>query len=165
MGKRKGKKTSTSSQKSTSKAKKSEAKKSTKKEISPKIESFKKRHVTQPIWVVMGVTDMERAIKWYSEVMEFEKGNYIPEAGWCDFKLPVKDAMLGLNVLQEGEVTQGSVSFNLPVDDLEKASETLKAKGVEVTDIIDIPNMISMANCTDSEGNPITLLAEPRIKQ
>jgi predicted enzyme related to lactoylglutathione lyase len=161
MGKRKSR--STGAKKTTKSA---PAKKTAKKVAKPKVESFKKLHTKDPIWVTMAVKDLERAKNWYNEKMEFETQSHIPEAGWSDLKLPAPGAMLGLNVLPEGEVIPGGTTFNFPVNNLEKALDTLKAKEVTVlTDIIDVPNMISMFNIQDSEGNVITLLGEPRVKQ
>jgi predicted enzyme related to lactoylglutathione lyase len=163
MGKRKSRKTTT---KTKTKAKTAPAKKGSKKTPKTKVESFKKFHTEDPIWVTLAVKDLERAKKWYNEVMEFETQTHIPEAGWSDLKLPVPGAMLGLNVLPEGEVKHGGTTFNFPVSDLEKAFDNLKAKGATVlTDITDVPNMISMFLIQDSEGNTVTILGEPRVKQ
>ncbi|MHA2105985.1 MAG: VOC family protein [Candidatus Hodarchaeales archaeon] len=164
MGKRKSRKATTTKSKTT--ASKKSTKPPTKKATKPKVESFKKFHTKDPIWVTLAVKDLERAKKWYNEVMEFETQNHIPEAGWSDLKLPAPGAMLGLNVLPEGEVTHGGTTFNFPVNDIEKALDTLKTKGATVlTDINDVPNMISMFLIQDSEGNTITILGEPRVKQ
>lgn len=162
MGKRKSRTTT----KTKTQTKPTPTKTTTKKVVKAKVESFKNFHTKDPVWVTMAVKDLERAKKWYNEVMEFETGTHIPEAGWSDLKLPAPGAMLGLNVLTEGEVTPGGTTFNFPVNNLEKALATLKAKGATViSDIIDVPNMISMFNIQDSEGNVITLLGEPRVKQ
>ena len=61
------------------------------------------------IYFQYSVKDFDRAKKFYSEVLGFEKTwDGGAEAGWAEFALPAKGAMLGLNLLREGEVKHSS---------------------------------------------------------
>jgi predicted enzyme related to lactoylglutathione lyase len=117
------------------------------------------------VYFQYSVKDFDRAKKFYEEVMGFEKtwdGGV--EVGWCEFKLPVEGANLGLNLLQEGEVKKGSGTLTMNVDDLAKTREYYESKGLSPTDIVDIPDMVSYFNIEDTEGNPIQVVADPRVK-
>ena len=111
------------------------------------------------------VKDFDRAKKFYSEIMGFEiTWDGGTEAGWAEFALPVKGAKLGINLLREGEHRQGSGTLTMDVEDLDACKTYLKTKGVDTSDITDIPDMVSYFNLKDPEGNPIQVVAEPRVK-
>ena len=110
------------------------------------------------------VKDFDRAKKFYEEVMGLEKvWDGGSEVGWAEFELPLKGARLGLNV-QEGEIKKGSGVLTINVDDIAKTRAYFEAKGLSPTDIVDIPNMVSYFNIQDTEGNPIQIVTDPRIK-
>ncbi len=110
------------------------------------------------------VKDFDRAKKFYEEIMGLEKvWDGGAEVGWAEFALPVEGARLGLN-LTEGEVKKGSGSLTVNVDDLDKTREYFNSKGLSPTDIVDIPDMVSYFNIEDTEGNPIQIVADPRVK-
>jgi len=110
------------------------------------------------------VKDFDRAKKFYEEIMGFKKAwDGGAEVGWCEFELPVTGARLGLN-LQKDEVKKGSGALTMNVDDIAKTHEYFASKGLSPTDIVDIPDMVSYFNIEDTEGNPIQIVADPRLK-
>ena len=110
------------------------------------------------------VVDMERAKKFYEEVFGFKIEWYEdPEVGWCEFNLPGGDPRLGLNLIEEGDIAPDSGVFTIQVLNLEETKEYLEEKGIKTTDIVDIPNMVSFFDMTDSEGNRVQIVANPRI--
>ena len=110
------------------------------------------------------IKDFDRAKKFYEEIMGFEKvWDGGTEAGWAEFALPVEGARLGLN-LQEGEIKKGSGTLTINVEDLDKTREYFNSKELSPTDIVDIPDMVSYFNIEDTEGNPIQVVADPRVK-
>ena len=52
----------------------------------------------------------------------------------------------------------------MDVEDLDACKSYFESKGIEASDITDIPNMVSYFNLKDPEGNPIQVVAEPRVK-
>jgi len=111
------------------------------------------------------VKDFNRAKKFYEEILGFEKTwDGGEEAGWAEFALPISGAKLGLNLKKEGELDRGSGTLTLVVDDLDVTKKYLGGKGVEATEIVDIPDMVSYFNIEDTEGNPIQVVADPRVK-
>ncbi len=111
------------------------------------------------------VKDFERAKKFYSEILGFEKTwDGGEEVGWMQFALPVKGAQLGLNLQREGEVKQGSGTLTLDVEDLETTRNYLTDKGVQADVIVDVPDMVSYFNIIDPDGNKIQIVSDPRVK-
>jgi hypothetical protein len=58
----------------------------------------------------------------------------------------------------------GSGTLSMEVEELDSCKSYLESKGIETSEIIDVPNMISYFNVKDTEGNPIQFVAEPRVK-
>jgi predicted enzyme related to lactoylglutathione lyase len=111
------------------------------------------------------VKDFNRAKSFYMEVLGFEKvfdGG--EEVGWAELALPLTGARLGLNLRREGEIQQSSGTLTLVVEDLDVTREYLIGKGVEATEIEDIPDMVSYFNTEDTEGNSIQIVSDPRVK-
>ncbi|MFX0032140.1 MAG: VOC family protein [Candidatus Hodarchaeota archaeon] len=113
------------------------------------------------------VEDIERAKKFYEEVFNFDVSWYMsPEVGWCEFDLPGGTPRLGLNTIGEDDkVTPDSGTFTIAVGNLEETKKYLEDKGIVTTEITDIPNMVSYFNMTDSEGNRVQIVSEPRIQE
>ncbi|UCH57765.1 MAG: VOC family protein [Candidatus Bathyarchaeota archaeon] len=107
--------------------------------------------------------DLERAKKFYEDIFNLEVTWYeTPEAGWCEFHLPGGSPRLGLNATEE-EFYQDSGVLTMDVEDLEATKVYLESKGVETTEIVDIPGMVSYFNMKDSEGNRLQIVSEPRV--
>ncbi|MCK4844521.1 MAG: VOC family protein [Candidatus Heimdallarchaeota archaeon] len=113
------------------------------------------------------VKGLERAKKFYEDIFNFKVSWYMsPEAGWCELDLPGGTSKLGLNTIEESEDLQpSSGTFTIAVENLEETKEYLDGKGVKTTDIVDIPQMVSYFNLTDSEGNSVQIVADPRVTE
>lgn len=106
---------------------------------------------------------MNRAKKFYTSIFGFsiawEGGD---EVGWCELELPVKGVRIGLDLKKEGEIIHGSTTLTLNVNNLEVTQEYLKKNGVRISEIRDIPKMVSMFDCWDIDGNKILIIGDPR---
>jgi predicted enzyme related to lactoylglutathione lyase len=113
------------------------------------------------------VNDLERAKKFYEEIFGFEVSWYIsPDVGWCELDLPGGTSRLGLNTTEDGEdILPDSGTFTIEVKNLEESKTYLEKKGVETSEITDIPGMVSYFNITDSEGNRVQVVSSPRIEE
>jgi predicted enzyme related to lactoylglutathione lyase len=113
------------------------------------------------------VIDIERAKKFYEEIFGFENIWYeSPEIGWTEFNLPGDSPHLGLNSVEEGEEFEmDSGVLTIQVKNLEETKKFLKRNGIETTEIIDIPDMVSYFNMTDPEGNRVQIVSDPRITE
>jgi len=118
------------------------------------------------IYFQLRAKDLERAKKFYEDVFNLEVTWYMsPEAGWCELKLPGTGSKIGLNTLGEGEVADPNWGkLTLEVADLEKAKTYLASKGVETTEIMDVPGMVSYIGMEDSEGNKLQIVSDPRVE-
>jgi predicted enzyme related to lactoylglutathione lyase len=79
--------------------------------------------------------------------------------------IPGSGSRLGLNALGEGEVVDPNWGkLTLDVEDLEAAKSYLAGKGVETTEIVDVPGMVSYFGFEDSEGNKLQIVSDPRVE-
>ena len=127
---------------------------------------LKQLYETDMIYYHLFVNDFPKMKSFYQNILEFDlAGEAPPEFGWCDLYLPVKGARIGLfKTDKKLENINAAPSLNVPVKDLEIAYQQLKAKSIEVSEIIDIPTQISMFDFRDPEGNRISFVSSPRIK-
>ncbi len=118
------------------------------------------------IYFQLRAKDLERAKKFYQDVFNLEVSWYMsPEVGWCELRLPGSGSRLGLNALGEGEVADPNWGkLTMEVEDLEAAKSYLEGKGVETTEIVDNPGMVSYFGLEDSEGNKLQIVSDPRIE-
>ena len=146
----------------------SSAKAVTKPETAPKTESVsvKSLYTTDLVYYHRLVKDFNGMRRFYREILELEPGDEgFSEYGWCDFKLPVEGARLGLARTDSSlNHTDQADSLNISVTNIEKLKQTLTAKGVKTGEIEDIPDMVSMMDSWDLEGNKIQFLGQPRVK-
>ena len=111
------------------------------------------------------VTDFGRARNFYGEILGLRSAwDMGDEVGWIEFHLPVKGAKIGLNLVTKNKLKRGSAKLTLEVTDLERMKDHLTSKGVKSDEITDVPDMVSFFNIKDPDGNPIQIVAEPRVK-
>ncbi|MFX0207631.1 MAG: VOC family protein [Candidatus Hodarchaeota archaeon] len=116
------------------------------------------------IYTVHKVSNMEKAKEFYTNILELNVTFEAPfEFGWCEIALPVEGAYLGLSLNREETLTSVDV-LNLSCTNLEGMLKVLKDKGVEVSEITDIPDMISSFSIKDPDGNTISFIGAPRKK-
>ncbi len=118
------------------------------------------------IYFQLRAKDLERAKKFYEDVFNLEVIWYMsPEAGWCELRLPGTGSRIGLNALGEGEVADPNWGkLTMEVEDLEGAKAYIEGKGVETTEIVDVPGMVSYFGLADSEGNQLQIVSDPRVE-
>ncbi len=149
-------------------------KKGGRKAAAPKKTTAKKTVKTMPlskiydstsIYITHPIRNYEISKKFYEDILELPVNLEIPMAGWYEFQLPVKGAMLGLSQYREesGEFKPAN-SLNISISDVEKAKTSLESKGVSTSDIIDYPDMVSMISFEDPDKNNIFLIGPPRVK-
>lgn len=118
------------------------------------------------IYFQLRAKDLERAKKFYEDVFNLEVTWYMsPEVGWCELRLPGTESRIGLNALGEGEVSDPNWGkLTMDVEDLEGAKAYLEGKGVETTEIVDNPGMVSYFGLVDPEGNQLQIVSDPRVE-
>lgn len=105
------------------------------------------------------VKDWEAAKKFYTEVLEWPVAYASDELGWYEFGVD-HEAHIALTLWTEDgpPPTHGPIVL-FSVDDTHAAAKALKAKGVKVTDVVDIPGVVSYATFYDPEGNQLQFAA------
>ncbi len=113
------------------------------------------------------VKDLERVKKFYEDVFSFNVAwHESPKIGWCEFDLPGGNPKLGFNTVEEGEsIAEDSGTLTIQVKNIDSAKKYLEEKGVNISEIVDLPNMDSFFNMKDTEGNRIQIVSEPRIRE
>jgi len=121
----------------------------------------------EKMYFQLKVKNLERAKKFYEDVFNFNVAWYeSPEIGWCEFDLPGGNPKLGFNTVKEGEsIAEDSGTLTIQVKNIDTAKKYLEEKGVNISEIVDIPNMVSFFNMKDTEGNRIQIVSEPRIRE
>lgn len=129
----------------------------------PTTESLAKLYDSKSVYISHWIRDYKVSKKFYNEVLELPINMEIPQAGWYEFKLPVKGSFLGLSQYREGEFKIAD-SLNISIKDVEGVKATLESKGVSTSDITDYPDMISMISIKDPDENHIFFIGPPRVK-
>ncbi len=105
----------------------------------------------------MGVTDLERSIAWYRDVLGFTLLYRADDIGWCEMATMIPGVNVGLS--QNENVTQGGGATNVwAVKDIAAAKASLDAAGVRQDgDIQHIPGLVKLITLYDPDGNAMML--------
>lgn len=109
------------------------------------------------ITLASSVTDLDRSITWFRDVLGFEERFRAPEAGWAEVGSPTQDVSIGLGVTEEVNGAGGTTPV-FGVVDIEAAKAELEGKGVTFDgDIQTLPGMVMLATFFDPDGNSYML--------
>ena len=97
---------------------------------------------TENCVISVGVTDYDRSLAWYRDVLGFDLVYELPDYGWCELKTPF-GFTIGLG--QNETVAQGNITPTSGVRDIDAAIAHLRAREVKVEDWHEIPNYWSYA--------------------
>jgi catechol 2,3-dioxygenase-like lactoylglutathione lyase family enzyme len=111
----------------------------------------------------MGVTNLDRSIAWYQDVLGFKLLYRADEIGWCELSTMVPGVNVGLS--QNESVAQGGGATNVwAVKDILAAKAALDAAGVRQDgDIQHIPGLVKLITFYDPDGNQM-MLSESEIQ-
>ena len=101
--------------------------------------------------ISVSVTDYDRALAWYRDLLGFELDYELKEYGWCELKTPFGPSV-GLG--QTENVTPGTTVPTFGVQDLDGARAHLEGNGVRFDDTSEVPGMVRLATFYDPDGNP-----------
>ncbi len=109
-------------------------------------------------FTIYPVTDMQRARKFYEEVLKLKLGSVFANGEWVEYDLP-NEGCFAITTLSKdtlpSSVAGGTVAFE--VDNLDDLMAALKAKHVEFKMEAVITPVCKMAVILDSEGNSLIL--------
>jgi len=104
-----------------------------------------------------GVSDLDRAIDWYHDLLGFEVIYRLEDMGWCELRTHWNGISIGLGQSEEPKV--GGTTPVFGVRDIDAARAHLESNGVRDGDTQVIPDMVKLATFYDPDGNP-WMLAE-----
>lgn len=81
------------------------------------------------ITAALSVSDLDKSIAWYQDVLGFELLYKLDDMGWCEFKTEMKGVNVGLST-QEETKQGGGATLTFGVKNVVSARSQLEAKGV-----------------------------------
>jgi catechol 2,3-dioxygenase-like lactoylglutathione lyase family enzyme len=108
-----------------------------------------------------GVTNLDRAIAWYRDVLGFELLYTADDIAWCELKTGVERVNVGLSERREAGGS-GGATLTFGVTDLEAAKGELDRHGVRLDgDIVEIPGLVRLLTFFDPDDNALMFYQEP----
>jgi predicted enzyme related to lactoylglutathione lyase len=109
----------------------------------------------------MEVSDLGRAIEWYTKVLGFSVNSRMDAINFAIMGTPVEGVVLGLSKVDGAPRTNG-VSLTWGVTDIDAAEATFKAAGGRPDGPInDIPGVVRLLSFSDPDGNRHQFWAPP----
>ena len=102
----------------------------------------------------MSVSDMDRGIAWYEDVLGFKLLYRMDHLGWCELESSVKDVNVGLSVTETPNPGGAVPTFG--VADIEDAKAWLESKRVKIDgEVIQIEEMVRLLSFYDPDDNAL----------
>src|SRR5215212_5977854 len=101
--------------------------------------------------ISVGVSDYDRSLAWYRDVLGFELEYELKQYGWCELTTP-----FGFNIGlgQTETVKQGNITPTFGVRDIDAAIAQLRNRDVKVEDWHEIDGMVRLSTFYDPDGTP-----------
>ena len=109
----------------------------------------------------LGVTDLDRSIAWYRDVLGFSLLYRSEDIGWCELSTGVDRVNVGLSERRESGGTGGSTP-TFGVTDLVAAKASLDGHGVRQDgDIMENPGLVRLLTFFDPDDNVLMFYQVP----
>jgi predicted enzyme related to lactoylglutathione lyase len=103
------------------------------------------------------VSDLDRSMAWYRDVLGFEILYKVDEMGWGEVKTEVPGVNIGFAQVESPRVGAGPVP-TFGVESVDDARAQLEAKGVRFDgETREYPGMVRLATFFDPDGNALML--------
>ena len=111
---------------------------------------------SQNLVISIGVSDLDRAIEWYKDVLGLELVYKLDKYGWCEMATATKHVTIGLG--QNEDLKTGGATPTFGVLDIDVARKHLESKDVRFDgDTYEIEGMVKLATFYDPDGNSYML--------
>ncbi|HEX8513610.1 MAG TPA: VOC family protein [Allosphingosinicella sp.] len=105
----------------------------------------------------MGVSDLDRSIAWYRDILGFDLLYRLEGEAWCELGTGVDRVNLGLSQVEEAG-GKGGATLTFGVEDIESAKSELDSLGVRQDGPIrDIPGLVRLLTFYDPDDNALML--------
>ena len=109
------------------------------------------------ITIAMHVSNLDRSIDWYTNVLGFTMLYKVDEIAWAEFATPVKGTQIGLSQVEKAKGSQSCVP-TFGVEDIVAARTHLESHDVRFDgETITIEGLVKLATFFDPDGNPLML--------
>lgn len=116
------------------------------------------------VLIQLRVADLDRAITFYRDVLNFDLVLRNDELKWAKMKPGIPGVAIGLGVGPEVNGS-GTMSMNFGVENIDAAGHLLENRGVKfLRPTITIPQVVRLADFNDPDGNKIRLAEAPTAK-
>ena len=99
--------------------------------------------------VSVGVSDYDRSVAWYRDVLGFTVDYELKDYGWCELSTPFG---FKIGIGQAETVTPGTLVTTFGVTDIDAAIAHLREHEVKVEDWHEIPGMVRLSTFWDPDG-------------
>jgi CreA protein len=111
---------------------------------------------SENLTISVGVSDLDKAIDWYNDVLGLELVYKLDQHGWCEMATATKHVTIGLG--QTEELKPGSTTPTFGVMDIDAARMHLESKDVRFDgDTYEIEGMVKLCMFYDPDGNSYML--------
>jgi CreA protein len=105
----------------------------------------------------LGVSDLDRSIAWYRDVLGFELIYKLDDWGWAELRSPIAEVNVGIGQTEEVE-PRGGATLTFGVADIDAARGHLEAHDVRFDgETSEVPGMVRLATFYDPDGNTFML--------
>lgn len=120
---------------------------------------------TRNIVISVNVSDLQRSIGWWREMLGFEPVYMMEEYGWCELGTSIEGLGLGLGQVEEVKVS-GGVTPTFGVSDIDAARRHMESHGVRFDgDTYEIEGQVKLCTFYDPDGNPFMLAEVLDVKE
>ena len=112
---------------------------------------------TQNIVISVNVSDLDRSIAWWGEMLGFEPTYVMKEYGWCELGTAIEGVGLGLGQVEDVKAS-GGVTPTFGVSDIDAARGHMESRGVKFDgDTHEIEGQVKLCTFYDPDANPFML--------
>jgi catechol 2,3-dioxygenase-like lactoylglutathione lyase family enzyme len=111
---------------------------------------------SENLTISVGVSDLEKAIEWYGDVLGLELVYKLDQQGWCEMATATKGVTIGLG--QSEDLKPGGPTPTFGVVDIDVARKHLESNDVRFdADTYEIEGMVKLCMFYDPDGNSYML--------
>jgi predicted enzyme related to lactoylglutathione lyase len=112
---------------------------------------------TRNIVISVNVSDLDRSIAWWGEMLGFEPTYVMKEYGWCELGTAIDGVGLGLGQVEDVKAS-GGVTPTFGVSDIDAARAHMESRGVKFDgDTYEIEGQVKLCTFYDPDANPFML--------
>lgn len=109
----------------------------------------------------IGVTDLDRSIAWYRDLLGFDLLYRRDDIAWCELSTGVERVNVGLSERREAG-GPGGATLTFGVKDLDAAKAALDSAGVRQDgEIVEIAGLVRLLTFFDPDDNALMFYQEP----